>query len=63
MQSRLMTCQLRLENRESQLVDRDAEDPYQAIALQRHLANLRCEIEWLKKQILREQSKTIFNNL
>lgn len=65
MQSRLMTCQLRLENRESQLVapiDRDAEDPYRAIALQRHLANLRCEIEWLKKQILREQSNTRFNN-
>jgi DNA-binding PadR family transcriptional regulator len=62
MQSRLMTCQLRLENRESQLVDRDAEDPYQAISLQRHLANLRCEIEWLKKQIFREQSSTVANN-
>lgn len=63
MQSRLMTCQLRLENRESQIVEQDAEDPYRAIALQRHLANLRCEIEWLKKQILREQSNTISNNL
>lgn len=63
MQSRLMTCQLRLENRESQIVEQDAEDPYRAIALQRHLANLRCEIEWLKKQILREQSITRSNNL
>jgi DNA-binding PadR family transcriptional regulator len=63
MQSRLMTCQLRLENRESQIVEQDAEDPYQAIALQRHLANLRFEIEWLKKQIFREQSSTISNNL
>lgn len=26
-----------------------------AIALQRHLANLRFEIEWLKVQILRKQ--------
>jgi DNA-binding PadR family transcriptional regulator len=58
MQSRLMTCQLRLESRESQLIEKDAEDPYQAIALQRHLANLRFEIEWLKVQILREQSNT-----
>jgi DNA-binding PadR family transcriptional regulator len=66
MQSRLMTCQLRLENRESQIVEpvtQDAEDPYRAIALQRHLSNLRCEIEWLKKQILREQSNIISNNL
>ncbi|MEN9568089.1 MAG: hypothetical protein RLZZ69_3285 [Cyanobacteriota bacterium] len=66
MQSRLMTCQLRLENRESQesqVVEPDAEDPYRAIALQRHLANLRCEIEWLKQQMLREQSQTISNNL
>jgi hypothetical protein len=56
-----MTCQLRLENREEQIVvEQDAEDPYRAIALQRHLANLRFEIEWLKKQILREQSNTIF---
>lgn len=55
MQSRLMTCKLRLESRESQLIEKDAEDPYQAIALQRHLANLRFEIEWLKVQILREQ--------
>ncbi|MBW4537041.1 MAG: PadR family transcriptional regulator [Pleurocapsa minor HA4230-MV1] len=62
MQSRLMTCQLRLENRESQIVEQ-AEDPYRAIALQRHLANLRCEIEWLKKQILREENNTISNNL
>ena len=58
MQSRLMTCQLRLESRESQLIEKDAEDPYQEIALQRHLANLRFEIEWLKVQILREQSNT-----
>jgi DNA-binding PadR family transcriptional regulator len=63
MQSRLMTCQLRLENRESQIVEQDAEDFYRAIALQRHLANLRFEIEWLKKQIFREQSNTIANNL
>lgn len=62
MQSRLITCQLRLENRESQLVEQNAEDPYRAIALQRHLANLRCEIEWLKKQILREPSNTRSNN-
>lgn len=61
MQSRLMTCQLRLENRESQLVDRDVEDPYQAIALQRHLTNLRFEIDWLKKQIWREQQNTASN--
>ncbi|MEY4519607.1 MAG: hypothetical protein RLZZ499_2207 [Cyanobacteriota bacterium] len=62
MQSRLMTCQLRLENRESQIIEQDAEDPYRAIALQRHLANLRCEIEWLKKQILREENNTRSNN-
>ncbi len=55
MQYRLMTCQLRLENRESQIVEQDNEDPYQAIALQRHLANLRFEIKWLESQILREQ--------
>lgn len=55
MQSRLMTCQLRLESRESQMIEEDAEDPYPAIALQRHLANLCFEIEWLKEQILREQ--------
>lgn len=61
MQSRLMTCQLRLENRESQLVEQEAEDPYQAIALQRHLANLHFEIEWLKAQILREQKNVIPN--
>jgi DNA-binding PadR family transcriptional regulator len=58
MQSRLMTCKLRLENRESQIVEWDGEDPYQALALQRHLANLRFEIEWLKQQILREQENT-----
>lgn len=62
MQSRLITCQLRLESRESQIVEQ-AEDPYRAIALQRHLTNLRCEIAWLKKQILREQSNTISYNL
>ncbi len=61
MQSRLMTCQLRLENRESQLVEQDTEDPYQAIALQRHLANLHFEIEWLKAQILKEQPNTQSN--
>jgi DNA-binding PadR family transcriptional regulator len=55
MQYRLMTCQLRLENSESQIVEQDNEDPYQAIALQRHLANLRFEIKWLESQILREQ--------
>ncbi len=61
MPSRLMTCQLRLENRESQIVEKDGEDPYQAIALQRHLANLRFEIEWLKSQILREQENLASN--
>ncbi len=55
MQSRLMTCQLRLESRDSQLVESSVDDEYQAIALQRHLANLRFEIEWLKEQIQREQ--------
>ncbi len=61
MQSRLMTCQLRLENREAQIVEQDNEDTYQAIALQRHLANLRFEIEWLKAQILKEQPTTQSN--
>jgi DNA-binding PadR family transcriptional regulator len=59
MQSRLMICQLRLESRESQIIERDSGDPYQAIALERHLANLRFEIEWLKKQISREQENII----
>lgn len=60
MHSRLITCQLRLENRESQLVEQgEEEDPYQAIALQRHLANLRFEIEWLEEQIVKEQSNTV----
>jgi len=59
MHSRLITCQLRLENRESQLAEKGEEDPYQAIALQRHLANLRFEIEWLKEQIVKEQSNTV----
>ena len=61
MQSRLMTCKLRLEKRESQFVEQDTEDPYQALALQRHLANLRFEIEWLKAQILKEQPTTQSN--
>jgi DNA-binding PadR family transcriptional regulator len=62
--SRLVTCQLRLENRESQLIEQSEEqDPYQAIALQRHLANLRWEIEWLKEQIVKEQNGTVSNTL
>jgi DNA-binding PadR family transcriptional regulator len=63
MHSRLITCQLRLENRESQLLEKGEEDPYRAIALQRHLANLRFEIEWLKEQIVKEQNNTVSNTL
>ena len=55
MQSRLMACQLRLESREAQPVEETTANPYPAIARQRHLANLRFEIEWLHAQILREQ--------
>ena len=55
MQSRLMVCKLRLESREEQPVEETTANPYPAIARQRHLANLRFEIEWLRAQILREQ--------
>lgn len=51
MEHRLMACRLRLQDLEDKHIDRTCEDRYKTLAWQRHMANLRFEIDWLENQI------------
>lgn len=57
-EQRLLACQSRLEQFEAQNRAATCSDPYQAIAWQRHLANLHSEIDWLKEQLHQHQPVT-----
>jgi DNA-binding PadR family transcriptional regulator len=54
MEFRLMSCRLRLQGLEEKQVIEESEDRYKALAWQRHMANLRFEIDWLEQQIQAE---------
>jgi DNA-binding PadR family transcriptional regulator len=55
-EQRLLACRSRLEQFESQNRVATCSDRYQALAWQRHLANLRSEIDWLQEQLQQHQS-------